>query len=285
MTSAGARGAGSDSESTMPFVKANHIRMYYDLQGRGGEPLIFISGLGADHRVWDALLPEFAERYRCLVFDNRGVGRTAKPREPYSTALLAEDVAALMAALRVPRAHAIGISMGGAIAQEMAISHPEKVASLLLISTWAKADAYRRALGKCRLRAAKTSGRHAFWAEHLLWCFTHDFYEAQEDQVNAARNFLARTTQPRYALVRQTEAVINHDSRGRLHRIQARTLIVVGDEDISTPVRFATTLHDGIKDSKLTIIKGAGHSLTSEKPDLFIKAALRFLGRHKLRPA
>jgi pimeloyl-ACP methyl ester carboxylesterase len=269
----------------MPFVHVNNIRMYYKIRGAGHEPLVFISGLGADHRVWDALMPKFAEKYRCLLFDNRGVGRTEKPKARYSTKLLAQDVSALMAAIHVPRAHVMGISMGGAIAQELAINHPDQVGSLTLISTWAKADTFRRELGGCRLRAAKTCGRNAFWREHLLWCFTHDFYEQQSGKIDAAREFLAKTVQPAYALARQTEAVINHDTLDRLHRIQAPTLIVVGDEDISTPVRFATTLHDNIKDSKLTIVKGAGHSLSSEKPDLFIKIALGFLACHKLRPA
>ena len=87
----------------MPVVNANNIRIYYELHGDGGEPLVFLSGLGADHRVWDAFLPKFARKYRCLVCDNRGVGRTEKPRGRYSTALLARDVAALMAAVDVSR--------------------------------------------------------------------------------------------------------------------------------------------------------------------------------------
>jgi 3-oxoadipate enol-lactonase len=267
----------------MPVVKANKIRMYYDIHGVGPEPVLFISGLGADHRVWDALVPEFAERYRCLRFDNRGVGRTDKPKGRYSTGLLARDVSALLAAIHIPRAHVIGISMGGAIAQELAINHPENVGSLILISTWAKADTFRRELGECRLRAAKTCGRNAFWREHLLWCFTHGFYEQQRGKVDAARVFLAKTAQPAYALARQTEAVINHDTLNRLHRIQAPTLIVVGDEDISTPVRFSRTLQDRIKGAKLTIMKGVAHSLTTEKPGLFVETALRFLACHALR--
>jgi 3-oxoadipate enol-lactonase len=174
--------------------------------------------------------------------------------------------------------------MGGAIAQELAINHPEKVGSLVLISTWAKADPYRRELGACRLRAAKTFGRNAFWREHLLWCFTHDFYETQKQKIDAARTFLAKTAQPAYALARQTEAVINHDTLDRLHRIQVPALILVGDEDISTPVRFARTLHSKIENSTLTILKGAAHSLTTEKPAVFVETALGFLARHKLSP-
>ena len=267
----------------MPFVVANKLRVYYDIHGTGPEPVIFISGLGADHRVWDALVHVFARKYRCLQFDNRGVGKTDKPRGRYSTKLLAGDVSALLTAIDIPRAHVIGISMGGAIAQELAIHHPEKVGSLILISTWAKADTFRQELGGCRLRAAKTGNRDKFWREHLLWCFTHDFYEKHRVTVAAARRFLAKTAQPGYALARQTEAVINHDALNRLHRIQAPTLVVVGDEDISTPVRFSRVIHEKIKGAKLTILKGAAHSLTTEKPSLFVDAALKFLARHPLR--
>jgi pimeloyl-ACP methyl ester carboxylesterase len=267
----------------MPFVVANKLCMYYNTRGTGPEPVLFISGLGADHRVWDALVPEFAGKYRCLQFDNRGVGKTDKPRGRYSTELLAQDASALLTAIDIPRAHVIGISMGGAIAQELAIHHPEKVGSLILISTWAKADTFRRELGECRLRAAKAGNRDAFWREHLLWCFTHDFYEEHRATVNAARTFLAKTVQPAYALARQTEAVINHDALNRLHRIQAPTLVVVGDEDISTPVRFSRVIHEKIKGAKLTVLKGAAHSLTTEKPRLFVDTALKFLARHPIR--
>jgi 3-oxoadipate enol-lactonase len=268
----------------MPVVKANNIRMYYDIRGVGREPVLFISGLGADHRVWDALVPKFAERYRCLLFDNRGVGRTEKPKGRYTTELLARDVSALLETIHIPRAHVIGISMGGAIAQELAITHPENVGSLILVSTWAKADAFRRELGQCRLRAAKACNRSTFWREHLLWCFTHDFYETYSGTVTAARAFLAKTVQPSYALARQMEAVINHDALSRLHRIQAATLIVAGDEDISTPVRFARALQGKIKGAKLTIVKGAAHSLTTEQPDRFVEIALRFLAAHRFKP-
>jgi 3-oxoadipate enol-lactonase len=267
----------------MPFVVANKIRMYYDIHGTGPEPVLFISGLGADHRIWDALVPKFAAKYRCLRFDNRGVGKTDKPRGRYSTALLARDVSALLTAIDTPRAHVIGISMGGAIAQQLAIHHPEKVGSLILISTWAKADTFRRELGECRLRAAKTGNRDTFWREHLLWCFTHDFYEEHRATVDAARIFLAKTVQPAYALAQQTEAVISHDTLKRLHRIHAPTLVMVGDEDISTPVRFSRMLHEKIKGAQLTIMKGTAHSLTTEKRRLFVDTALKFLAHHPLR--
>ncbi len=268
----------------MPFIRANRIRMYYTIRGTADEPVVFISGLGADHHVWDALTPAFAEHHRCVLFDNRGVGKTEKPRTPYSTALLARDVSALLAAIHLPRAHVIGISLGGAIAQELAIQHPEQVGSLILVSTWARADTFRRELGRCRLRAANTSGRSAFWREHLLWCFTHDFYNTHRDTIAAAQAFLTRTTQPAYALARQIEAVIGHDTVDRLHHIQAPTLILVGAEDISTPVHFARALHERIKGSALTILDGAAHSLTTEQPDRFVREALHFLARHPLRP-
>jgi pimeloyl-ACP methyl ester carboxylesterase len=115
----------------MPHVQANGIDIYYESQGEGG-PLLLIAGLGATHHLWELQVPSFARWFRVLTFDNRGAGDSDKPPEPYSIALFADDTAALMDALGIERAHVYGQSMGGIIAQEFALRHPQRLGGLVL---------------------------------------------------------------------------------------------------------------------------------------------------------
>lgn len=118
----------------MPTVNANNIAIYYEIHG-AGEPLMLISGLNSDHTLYRGIVPQLAERYQVIVFDNRGVGQTEKPDIPYSIEMMAEDTAGLLSVLGIERAHILGASMGGRIAVALALQHPELVESLILVST------------------------------------------------------------------------------------------------------------------------------------------------------
>jgi len=265
----------------MPSIKINEIQMYYEVQGKG-EPVVFISGLGGDHTVWNELLPRFTNSYRCLIFDNRGVGKTDKPKGVYSIGSFTKDVNNLMEVIGIPTAHIIGISMGGAIAQELAINYPEKVRSLILVSTWPKTDCFLREINESAITLVKKLDRTSFWREHLLWCFTPAFYESNKEKIEAVRESLSEITQPVDAFVAQIRACIDHDTLDRLDTIKSPTLIIVGDGDIITSPKFSALLKENIRDSRLTIIKGSGHSVTSQKPDRFVHEVLNFLRSHKL---
>src|SRR5581483_8431240 len=129
----------------MPTARVNDIAMYY-VEAGAGEPLVLVMGLGGDHLAWGFQLRPFAERYRVIAFDNRGAGRTDAPDVPYTTPLMASDTLALMDTLGIERAHVLGVSMGGMIAQEMALAAPERIHTLHLACTLARPDTYLRAL-------------------------------------------------------------------------------------------------------------------------------------------
>ncbi len=123
----------------MPLVQVNGIERFYFYQETGnGEPLLLINGIGADSLKWDPLLPALAARFRVITSDNRGAGRSAAPPGPYTTRQMADDAAALLAHLGVARAHVVGSSMGGMIAQELALAYPERVDRLVLLATYAR---------------------------------------------------------------------------------------------------------------------------------------------------
>src|SRR4051794_19500367 len=129
----------------MPYVQTNGIRLYYEESG-SGEPLLMIMGITAPGTVWEKHLAHWQQSFRCIVPDNRGVGLSDKPIGPYTTAQMADDYAGLLQHLEVTSAHVIGCSMGSTIAQQLALRHPDKVKSLVLMCTWARCD-----------RAAKTT--------------------------------------------------------------------------------------------------------------------------------
>ena len=124
----------------MPMTRVDSIELYYEEHG-SGDPLLLIMGLAADSTAWMFQMPDFAKHYRTIVFDNRGVGRSSKPPGPYSIHQMADDAAGLLEQLEIERAHVVGVSMGGMIAQELALRHPERVRGLVLACTYPEPDA------------------------------------------------------------------------------------------------------------------------------------------------
>ena len=129
----------------MPKVRVGDIEMYYAEAG-SGEPLLLIMGFGGDHLAWAFQVPTLAQRHRVIAFDNRGAGQTDAPDHPYTTRMMADDACGLLDALNIDRAHVIGVSMGGMIAQELALNHPDRLRSLHLGCSLARPDAYMQAL-------------------------------------------------------------------------------------------------------------------------------------------
>src|SRR5437870_12883303 len=124
----------------MATAKVDSIELYYEEHGRGG-PLLLIMGLAADSTAWMFQVPDFARRYRTIAFDNRGVGRSSRPPGPYTIHQMADDAAGLLDALRIARAHVLGVSMGGSIAQALALRHPERARGLVRARTYPDPDA------------------------------------------------------------------------------------------------------------------------------------------------
>ena len=123
----------------MPKLQVNGIDLFYDIKGMG-EPLLLIAGFLCDHAYWSLIMPSLISQYQVIRLDNRGMGRSSAPETPYSLKQMANDVAALLNHLAIDKVHLVGHSMGGQIAQELVLAHPEKVQSLMLLSSLAKGD-------------------------------------------------------------------------------------------------------------------------------------------------
>lgn len=274
----------SGPPQTKVKVRVGDIMMHY-VEAGAGPPLVLIMGLGGDHTAWGFQVPVFAERYRVIAFDNRGAGQTDQPDVPYTTRGMAEDTASLMQTLGIERAHVAGASLGGMIAQELALAHPERVLSLQLHCTLARPDAYLLALGRTWRRMRETFSREEFTRALTLWLFAPATFSTRPELVEAVvQNLLANPYPPSQAgFRRQSEAVAGHDTLDRLGQIRCPTLITVGAEDILVPPRFSRQIREAIPHAESAALNGAGHGHFLEAPQQFNETVLGFLARHAPR--
>lgn len=260
----------------MPFVQLNRIERFYQETGRG-DPLLLINGIGGTCLGWQPLLPALAEHFRVITSDNRGVGRSAAPDGPYTTRQLADDAAALLAHLGVTRTHVVGSSMGGMIAQELALAYPQLVDRLVLFATFARP---RRAIIDPWLTFVVQMKEHldptAVTLGWLPWLYPPAFL-AQPERVEAVLAWQEPYPAPAHGIAAQAEAVRHHDALERLPQITASTLVLVGAEDVVTPVYYSRELAARIPGAKLQVLERGGHEALWEDPEVGAKVLLEFL--------
>ena len=232
----------------MPTIRVNDINVYYEMHGEG-EPLVLIPGLSIDITAFERIISELAQQYTVIAFDNRGAGRTDKPDIPYSIGMMADDTAGLLAALGITHAHVLGVSMGGRIATELTLRHPEMVKSLILVSTFVKRIPIRR--------------RGVMFNLAITFPFV--------------RRIGKRYPQPQYAFERQLQASRDYDASDRLPEISVPTLILQGRTDRQAPIQAAEEMHAGIHGSRLIAFDG-GHLILFFRQKQVLDAVRVFLG-------
>ncbi len=265
----------------MPHATVQGRRIYHEIHGdHSGVPLVLITGMGGSCRGWLPLqVPDFSKQHRTLIFDHRGVGGSEDPGGELSTALLADDTAALLDALEVERADVLGAFMGGMVAQQLALRHPDRVERLVLVGTYARPDAKRRLLlQQWRELALAGMPIELMIRERLLWTLQDETLE-QQDLIEAMVQFFTRDGAPftTELFVRQCEACSGHDVADRLREIRQRTLVVCGRHDQLTPPKFHRELADGIPDAHLVTIAYGGHLVMAESAEHFNRSVLQFL--------
>ncbi len=246
--------------------------------GSGGEPLVLIAGLGARGTSWEPFLSTAAEHHRVLTFDNRGSGCAPALLKGARISDMAQDALRLLDALGVERMSLVGRSMGGMIAQQLALLAPDRVSKLVLVSTTGRVDAHLAEVFATWARLAESGVpaelRHR---ASLLWCLGR----ASLAEGGTARSYLdarARSDRPLdYAL--QARACAEHDALARLGALHCPTLVIGGDDDRLTPVRHAEELAAAIPGALLSTIPGAGHLAHLEAPACFAAEVLAFLAR------
>jgi len=270
----------------MPITRVGENDLYYELQGEGpGDPALLLMGLGTDLHGWERVAPVLGRSRRLLLLDNRGVGRSAKPRGAYSTAEMADDAAAVMDVAGFGRAHVVGVSLGGAIAQELALRHAERVRSLALLATFAGLD--RRMRDAAAEGTAKVTRNHPSAADMLgtmqamaegnvavdprvlfgflmPLVFSKGFLEREKAMLRQMYERSLSYGISLHGFAGQLAAAWKHDTLARLEAIRVPTLVVTGTADRLVPPAQSKLIHGAIPGSRYAELAGGVHGLVYE---------------------
>ncbi len=262
----------------MPKVKVNDVNLYYEIHGTG-EPLLFIEGLGYSTWMWFKQVEYFSQHFKVIIFDNRGVGDSDKPDVPYSIEMMADDAVGLMKKLKIQRAHVLGISMGGIIAQELALKYPQIINKLVLGCTsfggpnsipmppeTIKASTPIKGISpEEQLRLA------------MAPAFGPGYMDANTEEIEQIIKMRMEKLTPSYAWLHQFSAAAAFNAEERISSIKSPTLILSGDQDNVLPVENSYFIHKKILNSRLEIFPGAGHLFFIEEALKFNKLVHRYL--------
>jgi pimeloyl-ACP methyl ester carboxylesterase len=299
----------------MPKANVNGINIAYDISGQG-EPLVLIMGLGGTRQSWVFQKRTFSKHFKVVAFDSRGIGKSDKPDEPFTIKTMADDTIGLMDHLNIDKAHVLGVSHGGRVAQEVAINYPDRVNRLVLASTNTGAEGIDdlppevlRAFGRkertgqsdiiyagmqrCTVCQADLQGKELWehmWAAHrpqmLEWAEKSiDFDKIISLGFNKrlSRLFIIPLARLQLKLggieahVRLIEATVGSSTLDRLHLIKAPTLVILGAEDKFCPPRSIEAMATRIPDVKLVKIEGSAHNILIEMKSRFNKEVVDFL--------
>jgi 3-oxoadipate enol-lactonase len=247
----------------MAFIRANGIVLHHQVIGRSDAPaLVFNNSLGSDFRIWQELVPSFADRFRIVLYDKRGHGLSDAPPAPYRMDDHTDDLLALLDHLEIESAALVGLSVGGMIAQRAAVRAPDRIKALVLCCTAAKIGTPD--LWAERIAAVERGGIEPIVENVLQRWFTHDFRETHTDEVIGWRNMLVRM--PAHGYAGTCAAIRDADLTADAAAITAPTLCVAGDQDGSTPPDVVRNTANLIPGARFKLIDGCGHIPCVEKP-------------------
>jgi pimeloyl-ACP methyl ester carboxylesterase len=277
----------------MPFARAGSIQIHYELHGPAigtvdAAPALLIMGLASDAHAWEKQLPALSASRPVVAFDNRGCGRSSKPAGAYTSAEMAADAVAVLDAAGVARAHVVGMSLGGLVAQELALLHPGRVRSLALLATFAHADLTLQRAADAGIASTSDAGDLASLVEALSRGAANvDFFVVfayltklvfstayLKDERAYLSSFFARSLQYGVSidgLAGQIQAAIAHDTRERLVNLNVPTLVALGTADALVPPNLSRVLASKIPRARLVEVENGPHGLNFESAQVVNK--------------
>ena len=260
----------------MAWADLTDVRCYYELVGQG-DPLLLIPGLGGDCRVWDPVAPMLAENFCLIMADNRGLGRSLARRKPRTLADYAADIAELLDRLQLDRAHVLGISLGGLIAQRFAIDHASRVDRLVLVSCTDRFSPYLMRIVGLLGQSLRRLPRAAFVQTMELLGTAPLYLDAHADEIDRMARERVRSGVPARAMGDQLHCLLRSEVPAEHYKIDAPTLVVAGEHDALIPSCYAKLMASKIPDSRFELIAGAGHNPIVEAPDTVVPIISEFL--------
>jgi 3-oxoadipate enol-lactonase len=258
------------------LIKTNGIGMNYELSGRKGAPVVMLShSLGSSLIMWDPQRKALEPHFRVLRYDIRGHGKSEAPPGAYTLELLSEDAVALLDLLEIEKVHWVGLSMGGMIGQSVALNYPGRLQSLALCDTAAAIAPEAQPIWQERIDAVREKDVASQLAPTMERWFTPSFLNLNPDMLGVIRKEFLAT--PARGYLGSMYAIRKLNYLDRLSEIKIPTLIMVGEEDLGTPVSASEVMHQAIPNSKLVIIQSARHLSNIEQPEIFNTNLLTFL--------
>lgn len=265
----------------MPTARVDDLALVWESNGpEGAPPVLMINGLGADRTAWHLQVPALAAEFRTITFDNRDVGETGSGHDPqpYGIRRFADDAIGLLDALGIGRAHVVGASMGGAIAQELALAAPERLLSATIVCSWPRTDRWLAELLRHWERIFAALGPVEWARETWFWVFTHRYFADPARLADLAATAAAYPyPQSPRMYARQSQAAIGHDALDRLGAIGVPTHVIAGEVDLLTPLRFSEELANAIPGARLSVMPEVGHGMFWEATGAFNDLVLGFL--------
>lgn len=256
----------------MPYVDINGVKIYYEVLGQG-DPLVMIQGYGHHSLQWGGLPNEFTKlQYQVILMDNRGVGRSDKPDAPLTVPQMADDVCKVLDTLSIRRASVFGVSMGGMIAQEFALNHPDRLINLILgCTTPGGPNSVKPTPEGAKILSdfdyVKNMTPEQRTREIFKFFCTEDFIEANPDALKWYHEATMAYPTPTRVFVQQAEAVSKFDSWDRLPDIKAPTMIITGTADHIIPFKNSELLEERIPGAELTLLQDKRHGFFIEAMD------------------
>lgn len=243
----------------MPIAKLGDIEIYYERNG-DGQPILFIGGLGVGNQLWAPLVEHLRGNYACITFDNRGIGQSSKPDKGYSIPDLSGDTLALLDSLSIASAHIVGMSMGGLIAQDMALQRPEVVKSLVLMGSFAKTSARGDLVQETRKMMQKRLDPYEYFLVQATWMFGPKTL-GKSGFAEAYARKMADNPHPQapHAFKQLADGVRQFDTREQLKNIHCPTLVIVGEEDIMATPTQSRFLAERIPGAEMVVLPELGH--------------------------
>jgi len=262
----------------MPRVKIGAISLYYETHGKG-HPILLIAGLNSDNASWTGVCGKLAKHFRVIAFDNRGSGRSDTSKKILSIREMADDAIGLLDYLQIKKCHVIGHSMGGYIAQELAINYPERVGGLILEATASVSSTRNNTLFNDFLRRfEKDHDNEALMRLWTYWSFSPKTFERKNFIASFIKNASAYPyLQSAEGFKGQIDTIASFNACARIKNIKAKTFVIMGSDDILILPAESMRLVRSVKGSVFEEIKDAGHCIHVESPDVFTSKAIRFL--------
>jgi aminoacrylate hydrolase len=263
----------------MPKADLGDLQLYYEVHGEG-PPVLLVPGLGGVGAYWQPNIPAFAAKHRVIIHDHRGTGQSSRSKIDYSVDQMTDDLVRLMDHLKIDRAHLVGHSTGGAIGQTLAATHPERLSSLVIYSSWTKADPFFKRIFEARRTLLTTAGAAAYvrsTAAFLYpdWWINGNVALLEEREKVTIPNFPASEI-----VASRIDAIVAFDRTADLPRIKAPTLVICAKDDFLTPPYFSEELARLIPGAELQLLDKGGHCASESATEAFNAAVLRFLQQH-----